>query len=94
MEMARGYKNVICETIFREYGGLRCGSKILARKINISYRSVERWFYKETAPKGDQLIDLMAENEAIANQVLKLVEERREQRQARHAMDKNNNRAL
>lgn len=81
------YKDSICDAIIEEYGGLRHGAKILARKLNLSCRSVERWFYKETAPKGDQLLDLMAENEEIANRILTLVEERKQKRQREHALD-------
>lgn len=87
MDGSVNYKDGICDVIIAEYGGLRNGAKILARKLNMSCRSVERWFYKETAPKGDQLLDLMAENDEIANHILSLVEERKQKRQRENAVD-------
>ncbi|CAI3953793.1 unnamed protein product [Commensalibacter communis] len=83
----KNYKDSVCDAIIEEYGGLRHGAKILACKLNLSYRSVERWFYKETAPKGDQLLDLMAENDEIASRILSLVEERKQKRQRENAVD-------
>ncbi|CAI3949200.1 hypothetical protein [Commensalibacter communis] len=81
------YKEAILEVIYQEYGVLKCGAKILANEISISSRTVERWFYKKSAPNGEQLLKLMAANEVIFNKVLELVRERKQLKQ-RFKMDK------
>lgn len=83
------YRNVIQKALLKEFGNLRGGAKMLARLIGISHRSVENWFSGECSPNGTQLIELMASNNAIAEEIMDLVEKRRCERQEdHHAVDK------
>ncbi|MCQ8240554.1 hypothetical protein [Rhizosaccharibacter radicis] len=74
---ATSYRSGICSFLAREFGVLKGGSKILARKAAVSPRTVENWFAERCAPNGEQLIVLMANCQAIADEVMHLVEQHR-----------------
>ena len=75
------YKVGICAAIWREFGRMKGGAKLAARAANVSERSTENWFAEKNAPNGEQLLELMASSDAIADEVLRLVAERRRARE-------------
>jgi hypothetical protein len=75
------YRTGICSFLSQNYGRLKGGSKILAQTADVSPRTVDNWFAGRCAPNGEQLLDLMANCQAIADEVLALVEERRRARE-------------
>lgn len=80
-------KDILCEIILSQFKPIKNGAKILAAKLGISHHSVNNWFYKRCAPDSEQLIALMVENDEIADRIIKLIEDRKQQRQF-DAMDK------
>jgi hypothetical protein len=71
------FKCVVLGVIDREYGALRHASKILGRHARVSHRTAEEWISGRSVPSGDNLINLMAQCEALADEITKLVAERR-----------------
>lgn len=67
--------------ILREtYGPLRNATKILARHANATPRAAENWLLGRCAPSGESLVALMAECRELADEINRMVAERRAQR--------------
>jgi hypothetical protein len=76
-ETVLNFNCVVLACIAREYGALRHASKILARHARSSHRTAEHWIAGRSVPSGENLINLMAQCEALADEITKLVAERR-----------------
>lgn len=72
-----GYAAAVHLVLQREYAPLRHAAKILARKADVSPRTAENWLAGTCAPRGDELLRLMASCDALAAEINKLVEELR-----------------
>ena len=71
------YSDTILTAIAREYGSLPHAAKLLARHARTSYRTAENWLAGICAPNGEKLVNLMAECQVLADEVNRLVAERR-----------------
>ncbi len=69
------YQQTVSATLRRVFGPLRNASKIVARKTGSSPRSVENWFAGTCAPRGAELIKLMAECAELRAEVDRLIDE-------------------
>lgn len=74
------YSEAVLTAITREYGKRPNAAKLLARHARTSYRTAENWLAGICAPNGEKLVDLMANCEPLADEVMRLVAERRTQR--------------
>lgn len=63
-----------------EYGELRHAAERLARKIGCDPRAARNWLYGINAPRLADAIELAAECEAVADEINRLIIERRKQR--------------
>ena len=77
---ASTYSEAVLTAISREYGSKPNAAKILARHARTSYRTAENWLAGICAPNGEKLVDLMASCDALADEVMRLVAERKKQR--------------
>jgi len=71
------YAATVHDVLTREYGEKRNAAKKLARAIGVSPRTVENWLSGICAPRGDEMISLMANCETLKNEILNLVEQRK-----------------
>lgn len=75
MSGASDFTEVVSGALQRHYGPLRCGRKLVARIAGASHRTADNWFSGRNAPKGPELIRLMAANDEIAEEIMRLVQE-------------------
>ena len=61
-------------------GDMRNAAKRIGRAIGTDPRAVENYIYGRHCPPAAKLIDLMAECDDLANEVMRLVAERKAQR--------------
>jgi hypothetical protein len=74
------YSDVVFDVLRREYAPLKHAAKLLARHARTTPRTAENWLAGTHAPNGDKLVYLMAECEALADELFKLVAERKRMR--------------
>jgi hypothetical protein len=74
------YRESVLAVIAREYGPMRHAAKILAQHAQASYRTAESWIAGRNVPSGESLMNLMSECNALADEINRLVAERRKQR--------------
>lgn len=72
--------DTLLTVITREYGGARHAAKRLAQHAKTSHRTAEKWLLGTSVPSGENLLNLLAECDALAAEVNRLVEERRANR--------------
>jgi hypothetical protein len=73
-EKRMSYASTVHDVLNREYGPLRNAAKILARKADVSSRTAQNWLHGKCAPRGDELIRLMAECGALKDEIDRQVE--------------------
>lgn len=61
-------------------GDMRNAAKRIGRRLNTDPRAIENYIYGRHCPPAAKLIDLMAECEDLADEVMRLVQERRTQK--------------
>lgn len=71
------YGDVVLGFIQRKYGPLRNATKLLARDAGCSPRTAESYLAGTHAPNGEKLINLLAECQELADEVNRLVAQRR-----------------
>ena len=71
------YNDVVIGYIRREFAPLKHAAKLLARASGASPRTCENWLAGSHAPNGESLVQLMAECHDLADEVMRLVAERR-----------------
>ncbi len=69
------YQRTVSGTLRRVFGPLRNASKIVARMTGSSPRTVENWFAGTCAPRGFELIKLMAECAELRAEVDRLIDQ-------------------
>jgi hypothetical protein len=79
MSVASTYNETVLAVIDREYGRIRNGAKILARHAKSSLPAAQHWIYGRRVPTGENLLNLMANCEALAVALNQEVENRRAQ---------------
>lgn len=79
--MPSTYSDAVLTVIQRTYAPLRHASKLLARDAKASPRTAEKWISGQNAPSGEALIELMASCQELADEVNRLVAERRSARE-------------
>ena len=72
-----GYAATVHSVLQREYRPLRNATKILARQANVSPKTAQNWIDGVCAPRGDELLSLMASCDALAAEINRLVQERK-----------------
>lgn len=75
--VAATYGDMILTILQRHYAPLRHAAKLLARDANASHRTTAKWLSGDTSPSGESLIEMMAASPAVADEVNRLVAERR-----------------
>ncbi|NVN06042.1 hypothetical protein HW509_10640 [Asaia spathodeae] len=78
---ARSVKDSLLEVIAREFRPLRFAAEYLARAANKTPRAAKNWLSGVNAPDAEALIELMASCSSIADEVERLVAERRAARE-------------
>jgi Cys-tRNA synthase (O-phospho-L-seryl-tRNA:Cys-tRNA synthase) len=78
--IAATYGDAVFQAIRREYAPLRNAAKLLARDAGTTPRTAENWLAGTHAPNGEKLVNLMAACPDVAEEVNRLVEERRRAR--------------
>ena len=61
----------------REYQWTKCADKWIARRIDVDQRTAQNYLYGAHCPPAHKLIELMAECSGLADEVNRLVAERR-----------------
>jgi hypothetical protein len=74
---ATGYAPTVHGVLRDVFGPLKGAAKIIARKARVTPRTAENWLGGQNAPRGDELIRLMAECDELKAAIDKLVEEAR-----------------
>lgn len=77
MPMTASYNDVVLGFIQREFAPLKNAAKMLARAANATPRAAENWLAGMHAPNGEKLVALMVECRGLADEINRLVEERR-----------------
>lgn len=70
-------RDQLLEAIRREFMPLRSGAEMLARAALKTPRAARNWLSDKNAPDAEALIELMASCSSIADEVERLVAERR-----------------
>ncbi|MEG3348384.1 hypothetical protein [Novacetimonas sp. GS1] len=73
--IAAAYRDTLCAVLQRKYGRVRNGAKTLARSIEASPRTVQKWIAGTAAPRGEELLKLMSECDELRDEIFRLVEE-------------------
>lgn len=76
-DSASHYTDVFGNWVERKYAPLRHARKLLARDAGSSPRTAEHWISKRHVPKAEELIRLMANNDDLAAEIWRLVEEQK-----------------
>lgn len=71
------YPNLVTDWLRGRFGLERGAEKRLARRAKCSPRTVENWMRGASAPGGEQLLNLMAECDELAEAILAEVRRRR-----------------
>lgn len=71
------YSDVFFDVIRRRYGPLKNAAKLLARAAGCSPRTAENYLAGTHAPSGDKLINLLADCQELADEINKLIAQRR-----------------
>jgi hypothetical protein len=74
---ATTYNDVVLNYIRRRFGLLKHAAKLLARASGTTPRNAENWLAGVHAPNGENLVELMAACSELAEEINRLVEERR-----------------
>lgn len=69
------YSETVTSVLRRIYGSMRNGTEYLARCVDITPRTARNWLDGKNAPRGAELIKLMAECEELRREIDRLVEE-------------------
>jgi hypothetical protein len=75
--VAATYSATVFPVMQREYAPLKHAAKLLARHARTTPRTAENWLAGTHAPNGEKLLNLMAECTDLADEVNRLVAERR-----------------
>ncbi len=67
------YAESVTETLRREYGPLKNATKILSSLAGVSPRTAQNWLDGEHAPQGAPLLNLMANSEAVRDEMSRLM---------------------
>ena len=74
-------RDSLLQAIAREFRPLRSAAEYLARAANKTPRAAKNWLSGANAPDAEALIELMASCSSIADEVERLVAERRKARE-------------
>ncbi|MCB8880093.1 hypothetical protein ACELLULO517_07590 [Acidisoma cellulosilytica] len=74
-DAASTYSMVFSTWAARKYAPLRQAKELLARDAKASPRTAENWLSQKHPPKAEELIRLMANNDDLAKEIWRLVEE-------------------
>lgn len=74
--MSATVAEVVSDFLRREYQPMRNAAKLIARAARATPRTAEAWLDGHQAPQAEHLINLMT-NDKLAEEILKLVEERK-----------------
>jgi len=77
MPQALTYPDFMAGWLRARFGTQRGAEKVLARKGRCSPRTAENWLRAESAPAGEQLLNLMAECDGLADAIMAEVQRRR-----------------
>ncbi|WP_180952791.1 hypothetical protein [Acetobacter aceti] len=72
---ACAYSETVTSVLRRIYGSMRHGAEYLARGVDTSPRTARNWLDGKNAPRGAELIRLMAECDELRREIDRLVEE-------------------
>lgn len=72
---AASYCETVAGVLRRKYGHLRHATKLLARSVGTTPRTVQNWLDGTNAPRGAELIRLMRECDELRDEIFRLVEE-------------------
>lgn len=72
---ASTYAETVTGVLQRKYGPLKCAAKLLARAVGSTPRTVQNWLDGTNAPRGAELIRLMQECDELRDEIFRLVEE-------------------
>lgn len=77
------YEEAVNGVIRRQFAPLKHAAKILARLSGASPRTAENWLAGSHAPNGEKLLNLMATCPELADEVNRVVVQRRAELRAR-----------
>lgn len=80
MPMTATYNEAVWNAIDRAYRPLKCAEKLLAKDAGATPKAARNWLDRQCAPNGENLVSLMASCVEVADEVLRLVEERKRTR--------------
>lgn len=71
------YSGAVLGVIKREFFPLKHAAKLLANAARVSQRTAENYLAGTHAPSGEALLNLLAECKPMADEIFRIVEERR-----------------
>ncbi len=72
------YRNAVYGVLSREYGARRNGAKLLAQDADVCTRTARNWMDGVCAPRGEELVRLMRENDRLRAEIFALTDRGRE----------------
>jgi predicted transcriptional regulator len=69
------YSETVTGILRRKYGNVRHATKMLARIVGSTPRTVQNWLDGTNAPRGAELIRLMQECDELRDEIFRIVEE-------------------
>jgi hypothetical protein len=77
ISMSVTYNDAVLGYIRREFAPLKHAAELLARAAGATPRAAKAWLAGEHAPSGEKLLNLLAECKPLADEIFRIVEERR-----------------
>lgn len=71
------YNETVWSVIAREYQPLRNAEERLARHAGATPRAARNWLQRQCTPNGENLVNLMAQCEALHEEITRLVKTKR-----------------
>lgn len=69
------YAETVRSALQRKYGPLRNAAKIIGRATGVSHRTAQNWMDGTCAPRGAELIRLVASCDELADDINRLIKE-------------------
>ena len=71
------YNELVWNVLDREYGPFKYAEKLLARHARATPKAARNWLDRQCAPNGENLMNLMAQCETLAEEINRLIAERK-----------------
>lgn len=75
------YNGLVWDVLDRVYGPLKYAEKRLAKHANATPKAARNWLERLNAPSGENLLNLMASCDELADEINRLVAQKKKERE-------------